>query len=47
MTCGFAHSAVNLDARESVRGEVSTNQAEIYFSQLRRSIDGTHHHVSN
>jgi hypothetical protein len=25
---------------------VSTNQAENYFSQLKRSIDGTHHHVS-
>lgn len=27
-------------------GDVSTNQAESYFSQLKRSIDGTHHHVS-
>jgi hypothetical protein len=25
---------------------VSTNQVENYFSQLKRSIDGTHHHVS-
>jgi hypothetical protein len=25
---------------------VSTNKAENYFSQLKRSIDGTHHHVS-
>jgi len=29
-----------------VRGDVSTNQAENFFSQLKRSIDGTHHHVS-
>ncbi len=29
-----------------MRGDVSTNQAEGYFSQLKRSIDGTHHHVS-
>ena len=29
-----------------MRGDVSTNQAETYFSQLKRSIDGTHHHVS-
>jgi len=25
---------------------VSTNKAENFFSQLKRSIDGTHHHVS-
>ena len=29
-----------------MRGDVSTNQAENYFSQLKRSLDGTHHHVS-
>jgi hypothetical protein len=31
---------------EYVRGNVTTNKAENYFSQLKRSIDGTHHHVS-
>lgn len=41
-----AHSSVNHKEREYVRGDVSTNQAECYFSQLKRSIDGTHHHVS-
>jgi transposase-like protein len=41
-----SHSAVNHDAREYVRGDVSTNQAESYFAQLKRSLDGTHHHVS-
>ena len=25
---------------------MTTNQAETYFSQLKRSLDGTHHHVS-
>jgi len=25
---------------------VTTNHAENFFSQLKRSIDGTHHHVS-
>ena len=29
-----------------MRGNVSTNRLENYFSQLKRSIDGTHHHVS-
>jgi transposase-like protein len=44
---GFlAHSSVDHKAREWVRGDVSTNQAESYFSQLKRSLDGTHHHVS-
>jgi transposase-like protein len=41
-----SHSAVNHNIREYVRGDVSTNQAECFFSQLKRSIDGTHHHVS-
>jgi len=40
------HSAVDHRAGEYVRGDVSTNQAENFFSQLKRSIDGTHHHVS-
>jgi transposase-like protein len=40
------HNAVNHKAHEYVRGDVSTNMAENFFSQLKRSIDGTHHHVS-
>lgn len=41
-----AHHTVNHHEREYVRGDVTTNQAENYFSQLKRSLDGTHHHVS-
>ena len=41
-----AHESVNHIAGEYVRGDVTTNHAEGYFSQLKRSIDGTHHHVS-
>lgn len=41
-----AHFAVDHKAGEYVRGDVSTNKAENFFSQLKRSIDGTHHHVS-
>jgi transposase-like protein len=41
-----SHRAVDHSAGEYVRGGVSTNQAENFFSQLKRSIDGTHHHVS-
>ena len=40
------HGAVNHTIGEYVRQGVSTNKAENYFSQLKRSLDGTHHHVS-
>jgi transposase-like protein len=42
-----SHSTVDHSAGEYARGDVSTNQAEAFFSQLKRSIDGTHHHVSH
>ena len=41
-----SHETVNHHAGEYVRGNVTTNHAEGYFSQLKRSLDGTHHHVS-
>jgi transposase-like protein len=41
-----SHQSVNHSQGEYVRGRVSTNMAENFFSQLKRSIDGTHHHVS-
>jgi transposase-like protein len=40
------HESVNHNLGEYVRGDVTSNMAEGYFSQLKRSIDGTHHHVS-
>jgi len=40
------HEAVNHDDGEYARGNVSTNLVEGFFSQLKRSLDGTHHHVS-
>jgi hypothetical protein len=40
------HEAVNHNRGEYVRGQVSSNMAEGFFSQLKRSIDGTHHHIS-
>ena len=40
------HESVNHSTGEYVRDGVSTNLAEGYFSQLKRSLDGTHHHVS-
>jgi transposase-like protein len=42
-----SHETVDHAAGEYVRrGGITTNMAEGYFSQLKRSIDGTHHHVS-
>lgn len=41
------HATVNHNAGGYVGpGGVGTNLAEGYFSQLKRSLDGTHHHVS-
>lgn len=42
----ISHEVVNHGEGEYVRGHVTTNHVEGYFSQLKRSIDGTHHHVS-
>lgn len=41
-----AHETVEHGKGEYSRGKAHTNSAEGYFSQLKRSIDGTHHHVS-
>ena len=41
-----SHESVNHSQGEYVRGDVSTNRIEGYFAQLKRSINGTHHHVS-
>jgi hypothetical protein len=41
------HETVNHSRDEYVnRNGATTNQAEAYFGQLKRSIDGTHHSVS-
>jgi transposase-like protein len=41
-----SHTAVDHLANQYVVGDATTNQLENFFSQLKRSIDGTHHHVS-
>jgi len=43
---GFPHHTVRHGIGEYVRGRVHTNSIEGFWSQLKRSIDGTHHHVS-
>jgi transposase-like protein len=40
------HESVDHNVGEYVRAGVSTNKLESFFAQLKRSIDGTHHHVS-
>ncbi len=40
------HGTVDHHAGQYVDGIVTTNYAEGYFAQLKRSLDGTHHHVS-
>jgi hypothetical protein len=37
---------VNHGAKQYVRGRCHTNTIEGFWAQLKRSIDGTHHHVS-
>lgn len=41
-----SHQTVNHSVYEYARGPVSTNKVEGFFSQLKRSVDGTHHHIS-
>lgn len=43
---GFKHIRVNHSAGEYVVGRAHTNTIEGFWSQLKRSIDGTHHSVS-
>ncbi len=41
-----AHESVDHGDEEWVRGNAHINTAEGFFSQFKRSLDGTHHHVS-
>jgi len=43
---GFQHLSVNHGVREYVRNGVHTNSLDGFWSQLKRSINGTFHHVS-
>lgn len=42
----FYHTSVNHESNEYVRGKVHTNTIEGFWSQLKRTIKGTHIHVS-
>ncbi len=41
-----SHGTVDHSAGEYVRDGISTNLAESFFAQFKRSLDGTHHNVS-
>ena len=43
---GYDHETINHGREEYVRGDVHTNTIEGFWSQMKRSIDGTHHGVS-
>lgn len=43
---GYNHERVKHSAKEYARGNVHTNTIEGFWSQLKRSIDGTYHFVS-
>ncbi len=43
---GYNHTTVNHSTLEYVRGNAHTNTIEGFWSQLKRSIDGTYHAVS-
>jgi transposase len=42
----YNHNAVNHSAKQFVQGLIHTNTVEGFFSQIKRSIDGTYHRVS-
>lgn len=43
----YYRQAVKHSAKEYVRDGIHTNTIEGFWGQLKRSIDGTYHHVSN
>ena len=43
---GYKHEKVNHGAKEYVNGDTHTNNLEGFWSQLKRSINGTYHAVS-
>lgn len=43
---GYSHETIQHGIKEYVRGKIHTNTIEGFWSQLKRSLDGTHHAVS-
>lgn len=45
-TVGYSHESINHSEKEWVRGDVTTNTAEGFFSLIKRGLYGTFHAVS-
>lgn len=43
---GYTHETINHSSKVYARGKVHTNTIEGFWSQIKRSIDGTHHVTS-
>ncbi len=43
---GYTHGVINHSRKEYARGKIYTNTIEGFWSQLKRSINGTYHSVS-
>lgn len=43
---GYNHTSINHSAQVYVQGDVHTNTIEGFWSQLKRSVQGTYHYVS-
>jgi transposase-like protein len=43
----YQHNAVNHGKGEYAFGQIHTNSVEGFFSQIKRSIDGTYHKISS
>lgn len=43
---GYTHDRINHSKKQYVKGDIYTNTIEGFWSQLKRSIDGTYHKVS-
>jgi transposase-like protein len=42
----YAHKSVNHSRKEYARGKIHTNTVEGFLGQIKRSIDGTYHRIS-
>jgi hypothetical protein len=43
---GYLHDSINHSAKKYVKGDIYTNTIEGFWSQLKRSLDGTYHSIS-
>jgi len=43
---GYLHDSIKHSAKEYVKGDIHTNTIEGFWSQIKRSLDGTYHSIS-